>query len=238
RSEAHLRLRRDELLDLRGALLDGVALGRRDDVLVAVARREREHAREGGRERVDLTAARWQLDRAALAVERALSRAKTVAERAGALAHDRVLEEPRAELFFRLALRDGQRLERWQQAARLQEHEARREREERRDLLRRQRLERAHAREVRVSAVGEAYGADVEAFLLDELAEKVERAVDPLDRDARRLRLHHASPSRPARASARSWRSPAATSAWSAPRARRMRAVSFACRSSAPAAPR
>src|SRR5207245_2975496 len=70
RSEAHLRLRRDELLDLRGALLDGVALGRRDDVLVPLACREREHAREGGRERVDLTAARWQLDRAALAMER------------------------------------------------------------------------------------------------------------------------------------------------------------------------
>src|SRR4029077_7892697 len=73
RSEAHSLLRRHHSLELGGALLDRVALARGNDVLLALARSERDDARPCGLQRVDLAASRRQLDRAALAMEGTLA---------------------------------------------------------------------------------------------------------------------------------------------------------------------
>src|SRR2546430_129883 len=93
--------------------------------------------------------------------------AHPVAERTGALTHDRVLHEARAELLLGLALLLFYRRERWQEAARLEQHQARCEREERRDLVSGQRGERAHARQIRVGQIAQTHGEDVELLLLD-----------------------------------------------------------------------
>src|SRR5437660_3570270 len=204
RSEAHPPLRRDQLLDLEGALLDRVALPGGDDVLLTLLRRERQHSPKCEGEGIDLAAPRRQLDRAALAVERALAGAETRTELARALAHDRVFEQPCAQLLLRFSVLQRERLERRQQAPCLQQNEPRGEGEESRDLVRGQRRHRADTREICVGQIAEPHREDVELLLLDELDEQIERPVEALDRDAGRLRLHHGKASRSARARSRS----------------------------------
>jgi len=129
-------------------------------------------------------------------VEGALAGAEAIAERGGAALHGRVLEQARTELRLRLSLvllRDG--LERGQEAARLQQDEPGRDREERGDLLGRKLRERADAREVAVGEIPESDGEDVELALLDELEQEVERALEALDGNARRLRADQGSAS-------------------------------------------
>src|SRR2546422_2903814 len=204
RSEAHPLLFGDELFDLGGALLHRVALTRRDHVLLALALREGEDARPRRRESVDLAATRGQLDRAALAMERALAGAKPRAKLTRALADDRVLQQPQSKLLFRLALLIVEWLEAGQEASRLQKDEARRERQGRRDLVGRPGPPRANPGEIGVGEIAEAHGEYVELLLLDELEEQIKRSVESLDRHARSLRFHHGSASRSARARSRS----------------------------------
>src|SRR5207237_10486382 len=132
--------------------------------------------------------------------------AEAIAQRCRAFAHDGVLEQPRAQLIFTFTLVHlVEWEERREQAARLQQHETRREREESRDLIGRQRVERADAREIRVGEFAELHREDVELLLLDELEQKVERTVEPLDGDVWSLRPEpHGRASRSARARRRS----------------------------------
>src|SRR2546425_5318191 len=123
RSEAHPLLRDDELLDLRRPLLDRIPFAGRDDVLLALARRERQDARPRGRERAHLAPAGRKLDRPTLAMERALTGAKPRSEDPRPLPDDRVLEQSRTQLFLRLDVFVGERREAGEQAPRLQQNE-------------------------------------------------------------------------------------------------------------------
>src|SRR5437870_2436119 len=62
----------------------------------------------------------------------------------------------------------------------------------------------SRCRAARANTRVQAYGEDVELFLLDELEEQIERTVKTVDADSRGLRFHHGSASRSARASSRS----------------------------------
>src|SRR5206468_585286 len=169
-AEGQLTTLGHDAFDLLRALLDRVALARRDHIVLTSARRKREHARPCGGEGGDLAPARWNAEgRAAFAVERSLAAAQPVAERACSLTHDRVLHEPRAQLFLRLAfLLFGDRRDRRQEAARFQQHKTRRQREERRDLVGRQLRERVDTSEIPIGKIAQTNRQDVELRLLDE----------------------------------------------------------------------
>ena len=163
---------------------------RRDfGLLVARAGRDGEHARPGRGQGVGVTAPRRQHDGAALAVEGPLPRAHPVAQGGGALPDGGVLDEPRAELLLAdgVVLR-GDRLERRQEAARLQQDESRREPQERGGFLGRERAHGPDTPQVFLREIPEPDREDVQLALLDELEEEVERALEALDLDARRAR--------------------------------------------------
>src|SRR5262249_39789191 len=125
-----------------------------------------------------------------------------------------VLEKARAQLFLAdLVLLERNRFERRQEAARLEQDEARGEPEERGRLFRGELAHRAHPLQVLRREVAEPDAEDVELLFLDELQEEIERTFESFDADARRADAddrrvvvlgRHGSASRSARCSSRS----------------------------------